>query len=212
MRFVVLASGTGSNARALIEACQGGHCAAEPVALVSDRTDAGALTMAEDLGLPTAVLPLGRREDRQRWDQDLTEHLHGYQPDLIVLAGFMRLLGPATVKRFSGRMINVHPSLLPAFAGLRAPEQALRARVAISGCTVHVVDQGMDTGPILAQAALVVDPRQSASELHERIKGLERTLLPRVVHAIALGGLDLTAPLQGQNPVSSLVQRSIHSL
>jgi phosphoribosylglycinamide formyltransferase-1 len=127
--------------------------------------------------------------DRVAWDAALADALGATAPELVVLAGFMRIVGPAVLSRYERRLINVHPSLLPAFPGIDAPAQAVAKGVAISGCTVHLVDGGVDTGPILAQAAVPVMPGDDAASLHARIQTAEHQLLPAVVAAIARGVL-----------------------
>ncbi|MDH5493939.1 MAG: phosphoribosylglycinamide formyltransferase [Myxococcales bacterium] len=196
MRVAVLASGRGSNVQALLEAISAGRCQAEIVGLIADRSSAGALDRMRSLGLPAVAIPMRRGESRARWDQRLLEASEALRPDLLVLAGFMRILGPAFIERFRGRIINVHPSLLPAFPGAHAPADAIAAGVRISGCTVHGVDEGVDTGPILAQAALAVLPGDDAASLHSRIQRLEHTLLPAVIDWIGSGALELGPPIR----------------
>ncbi len=188
-RLVVLVSGRGSNLAALLDAIDAGRCAATVVAVLADRP-APALERAADRGIATATVPF-RRGDRDAWSAELADAVQAYAPDLVVLAGFMRVLAPSFVGRFRRRILNVHPSLLPAFPGARAPEQALAAGVAITGCTVHLVDEGVDTGPILAQAAVPVAADDDVATLHERIRRAEHRLLPAVVGAVASGTLAL---------------------
>src|SRR5690606_38057276 len=147
-------SGTGSNMRALLDAIDRGACAAEVVGVVSDRPGAAALDHARARGIPTHVVAAKAYADRAAWDRDLAAQIEALRPELVVLAGFMRLVGAATLAAFGGKLINVHPALLPAFPGIDAPAQAIRAGVALTGCTVHLVDAGIDTGPVLAQAAV----------------------------------------------------------
>jgi phosphoribosylglycinamide formyltransferase 1 len=170
LSLLVLVSGQGSNLRALWEAIDAGRCAARVRAVVSDRPE------------------------RTAWDAALCAELTRHGADLIVLAGFMRILGGAVLARFGGRIINVHPSLLPAFPGVNAPAQALAQGVTLSGCTVHLVDAGVDSGPILAQAAVPVLAGDDATTLHARIQTTEHRLLPAVVHAVATGRLRLDTP------------------
>jgi phosphoribosylglycinamide formyltransferase 1 len=191
LHLAVLVSGRGSNLRALLEAIDAGRCAAQVVGVLSDRADAPALELARERGIATGVLPAKSQPDRAAWDRALAHELAAWAPDLVVLAGFMRIVGGAVLERFRGRIINVHPALLPAFPGIDAPAQAVRARVTLSGCTVHVVDAGVDTGPVLAQAAVRVLPDDDAATLHARIQRAEHALLPAVVHAIAVGSLVL---------------------
>ncbi|MEO0324680.1 MAG: phosphoribosylglycinamide formyltransferase [Myxococcota bacterium] len=190
LRVVVLASGRGTNLSALLGAIDEHRCQAEVVAVVSDKAGAAALDLARKRGIATHCLPF-RRQDRARWDADLADRVAEAAPELVVLAGFMRLLGPAFLERFAGRVVNVHPSLLPAFPGLAAPAQTLAAGVHVAGCTVHLVDAGVDSGAILAQAAVPVLPGDDEAALHERIQREEHALLPGVVDAIARGALSL---------------------
>jgi phosphoribosylglycinamide formyltransferase-1 len=196
LRIAVLASGRGSNLRAIFAAIDAGRCAARVVGVVSDRPSAQALALAEERGVPTAVVPLSSKHERGAWDVRLAETVAALEPTVVVLAGFMRIVGPAMLARFPGRILNVHPSLLPAFPGTHAPAQALAAGVRITGCTVHVVDAGVDSGPILAQGAVPVLPGDDVSRLHARIQRVEHRLLPAVIDAVARGDVALhpTAP------------------
>lgn len=189
-RLVVLASGRGSNLEAILAAIDAGRCRAEVVAVLSDKHRCTALETAEARGLATRSVPF-RKAERARWDQELAAATAEYDPDLVVLAGFMRIVGPAFLARFGGRCLNVHPALLPSFPGLHAPRQAIEAGVRLSGCTVHLVDAGVDTGPILAQVAVPVLPGDDADTLHARIQSREHALLPLVIDALATGALDL---------------------
>jgi len=194
MDVVVLASGRGSNLKALFDAIDAGRCAAEVVGVVSDRPAAGALALAAERGVPTAVVPLSRGDDRDLWNARLAHAVAELGGELLVLAGFMRLIGRPLLDAYPGRIVNVHPALLPAFPGAHAPHDAVAAGVRISGCTVHVVDEGVDTGPILAQAAVPVHPDDDADSLHARIQIQEHRLLPAVVDWIARGVLALDPP------------------
>ncbi len=191
LSLAVFVSGRGSNLRALSAAIDQGVCAAEIACVISDRASAPALSFAAERGIATRVVSPKDFADRAAWDAALADAALAVEPGLIVLAGFMRLLGPAVLERFPGRIINVHPALLPAFAGQDGAAQAVAAKVALSGCTVHVVDAGVDTGPILAQAAVPVLPDDDAARLHARIQVAEHHLLPMVVHAIARGHYEL---------------------
>ncbi|MGF1469276.1 MAG: phosphoribosylglycinamide formyltransferase [Sandaracinaceae bacterium] len=202
LRVVVLVSGTGTNLRALAEATDGGWCEAEIVAVLADRRGAGALAWAQERGLPTGAVRPRDYPDRPSWDAALADAIGEHDPGLVVSAGFMRLVGGAVLARFGGRVINVHPSLLPAFPGLDAAGQAVRAGVRVAGCTVHLVDAGVDTGPILAQAAVPVRPDDDGPSLHARIQREEHRLLPRVVHWIATGALALGPPPRVLGPLA----------
>lgn len=194
MDVVVLASGRGSNLGAILRAIDEGRCAARVAAVVSDKADALALELARSRQIPTAVLPFVKGDDRAAWDARLAETVASFAPKVVVLAGFMRIVGPAMLARFSGRIVNVHPALLPCFPGTDGPAQAIRARVRVSGCTVHVVDAGVDTGPILTQAAVPVLADDDADRLHLRIQKAEHRLLPATLDAIARGAIDLGPP------------------
>lgn len=201
MNVVVLVSGRGSNLRAIFEAIDAGACTVTIVGVVSDRKKAGALDLAAGRDVPTRVVPLRKGDDRERWNEQLSREVEALAPDLVVLAGFMRVLGAPMLKRFPGRIINVHPALLPSFAGHSGPRDALEAGVRITGCTVHVVDAGVDTGPIIAQAAVPVLVDDTEDTLHARIQAQEHQLLPRVIHQIAIGAIELD-PLRVGTPVS----------
>jgi phosphoribosylglycinamide formyltransferase-1 len=191
MDVVVLVSGRGSNLRAICTSIDAGECDATIVGVVSDRKSAGALEFAAGRGIPTRTVALRKGDDRDSWNESLAEEVAALEPDLVVLAGFMRVLGPALLQRFPGRIINVHPALLPSFPGHNGPQDALDGGVRISGCTVHIVDAGVDTGPILAQAPVPVLTEDTADTLHARIQVQEHQLLPRVIHQIAIGAITL---------------------
>lgn len=191
LALAVLVSGRGSNLAALLSAIDRGSCRARVVAVLSDREAAPALELAKSRGIETSVVSPKQYADRVAWDAALSDRLAALGPDLVVLAGFMRLIGTALLARFPGKIINVHPALLPSFPGLDAPAQAIAARVRISGCTVHLVDAGVDTGPVLAQAAVPVHEGDDAQRLHARIQVAEHALLPAVIDAIAAGAIAL---------------------
>lgn len=199
LELVVLASGNGGNLRAIARAIDAGGCRARIRAVVSDKKDALALAFAEDRGIETVLVPLERGADRGAWNARLGDSIAALAPDLVVLAGFMRILGEDVIARFRGRIVNVHPSLLPAFPGHDGPAQALRAGVRLSGCTVHLVDEGVDTGTIIAQGAVPVLPADDAASLHARIQRVEHVLLPSVIDAIARGDITL-APFTVRGP------------
>jgi len=192
----VLISGRGSNLAAVLRAIDAGHCAAEVGLVVSDRADAAGLATAAERGIRTAVVALREHASRDEWNAALARKVAEGEPDLVVLAGFMRVVGPAFLARFPNRVINVHPALLPLFPGTHGPADAIAAGVRISGCTVHVVDAGVDTGPILAQGAVRVLPGDSEATLHERIQRAEHRLLPQVIDAIARREIRLDSPLR----------------
>ena len=189
-RVVVLASGTGSLLAALIEAATGDY-PARVVAVGADR-QCPAVEIATAASVPTFVARLADHAGRDAWDASITDATAAHSPDLIVSAGFMKILGPQFLSQFYGRVINTHPALLPAFPGAHGVADALAYGVKITGCTVHLVDAGTDTGPILAQQAVAVLDGDDEQTLHERIKVSERQLLVDVVAAIATGGMTLT--------------------
>jgi phosphoribosylglycinamide formyltransferase-1 len=191
LQLAVLASGRGSNLGALLAAIDAGRCAAAIAGVLSDREDAAALELARSRRLPTRVVAPRAHADRSAWDAALATEIASLGPDLVVLAGFMRIVGPHVLARFPRRIVNVHPALLPAFPGLDAAQQAVSAGARVSGCTVHLVDAGVDTGPILAQAAVPVRANDDGPRLHARIQRAEHALLPAVIHAIAVGALTL---------------------
>jgi phosphoribosylglycinamide formyltransferase-1 len=187
---VVLASGTGSLLGSLIEAATGDF-PARIVAVGVDR-ECRATEVAAAASLPAFTVRLGDYPDRAAWDVAITEATAAHSPDLIVSAGFMKILGPQFLSRFCGRTLNTHPALLPAFAGAHAVPDALAYGVKVTGCTVHLVDAGMDTGPILAQEPVPVLDGDDEETLHERIKVIERRLLVDVVAAMATRGVTWT--------------------
>lgn len=157
-------------------------------AVVSDREDAPALALARAAGVPTEVVPLAAYPTREEWNLALADAIGRQSPDLVVLAGFMKILAPETVERFSGRIINTHPALLPAFPGAHAVRDALAHGARITGCTVHIVDAGVDTGPIVAQATVAVEDGDTEESLHERIKVVERALVVETVRRLLVEG------------------------
>jgi phosphoribosylglycinamide formyltransferase 1 len=189
-RVVVLASGTGSLLGSLIDAATGDY-PARIVAVGVDR-ECRATEVAAAASLPAFTVRLGDYPDRASWDAAITEATAAHSPDLIVSAGFMKILGPQFLSRFCGRTLNTHPALLPAFAGAHAVPDALAYGVKVTGCTVHLVDAGMDTGPILAQEPIEVLDGDTEETLHERIKVVERRLLVDVVSALATRGVTWT--------------------
>jgi phosphoribosylglycinamide formyltransferase-1 len=189
--IVVLISGKGSNLSAILDARRSGRCSVDVRAVLSDRESAEGLALARERGIATGVVRLKDHPDRERWNLALAAAIAEYAPAVVVLAGFMRVLGAPVVSRFRGSIVNVHPALLPSFPGTDAPAQAIAAGVRVSGCSVHVVDAGVDTGPVLAQAVVPVLPDDDAERLHERIKQLEHRLLPAVLDAIARGEITL---------------------
>ncbi|PRH78809.1 phosphoribosylglycinamide formyltransferase, partial [Streptomyces solincola] len=192
-RLVVLVSGSGTNLQALLDAI-----AADPdgpegygarvVAVGADRDAIAGLERAERAGLPTFVCRVGDHGSRDAWDRALTEAVAAHEPDLVVSAGFMRIVGKAFLERFGGRTVNTHPALLPSFPGAHGVRDALAYGAKVTGCTVHFVDDGVDTGPIIAQGVVEVRDGDDESALHERIKEVERSLLVEVVGRLARHG------------------------
>jgi phosphoribosylglycinamide formyltransferase-1 len=190
-RVVVLASGTGSLLRSLLDATMVADYPAGIVAVGVDR-ECAAVDIAAAASVPTYTVRLRDYPDRDAWDAGVTEATAAHQPDLIVSAGFMKILGPQFLSRFMGRIINTHPALLPAFPGAHAVPEALAYGVKVTGCSVHLVDAGTDTGPILAQEPVPVLDDDDEATLHERIKVVERRLLVDVLAAVATRGVTWT--------------------
>ena len=186
-RLVVLASGTGSLLASLLDAAIGDY-PARVVAVGVDR-DCPAAEIAAAASLPTFRVRLADHPDRDAWDAALTEAAAAHSPDLVVSAGFMKILGKQFLSKFQGRILNTHPTLLPAFPGAHGVADALAHGVKVTGCTVHLVDAGTDTGPILAQQPIPVLDDDDEETLHERIKVTERRLLVDVIAAVASGGV-----------------------
>ena len=186
-RLVVLASGTGSLLASLLDAAIGDY-PARVVAVGVDR-DCPAAEVAAAASLPTFRVRLADHPDRDAWDAALTEAAAAHSPDLVVSAGFMKILGKQFLSKFQGRILNTHPTLLPAFPGAHGVADALTHGVKVTGCTVHLVDAGTDTGPILAQQPIPVLDDDDEETLHERIKVTERRLLVDVIAAVATGGV-----------------------
>lgn len=176
-RVLVLVSGSGTLLQAVIDAVARGELGIELVAVGSDRSDAAGLSRARAAHIPTFVVPLSRGLDRALWDEKLRDAVGSYEPDLVVGAGFMRLVGSAFLARFGGRMINSHPALLPSFPGAHAVRDALAHGVKVTGTTIFWVDEGVDTGAIIAQVPVDVLPDDTEATLQERIKQAERVLL-----------------------------------
>jgi phosphoribosylglycinamide formyltransferase-1 len=192
-RLGVLGSGTGSNFVAIADACRSGSVPAVVALVLSDVAGAGILARAAERGIPARHLPPGnfRTKLDETAEQAYLEALEEARVDLVVLAGFMRILKGTFLKAFENRVVNIHPSLLPAFPGMMSWRQALLHGVKVTGCTVHFVDQGVDSGPIIAQRAVPILPEDTPESLHERIHQAEHDLYPRCVAAIACGQLKI---------------------
>ncbi len=189
-RLVILASGTGSLLASLLESAVGDY-PARVVAVGADRA-CPALGVAARASVPSFLVRLADHPDRAAWDIALTDAVAQHEPDLVVSAGFMKILGQEFVSRFEGRVVNTHPALLPSFPGAHAVPDAIEYGVRVTGCTVHLVDSGVDSGPILAQEAVTVHDDDTAETLHERIKVVERRLLVDVLAALATRGVTWT--------------------
>jgi phosphoribosylglycinamide formyltransferase 1 len=176
-RLVVLVSGAGTNLQALLEAAADDGYGADIVAVGADREGITGLARAEQAGIPVFACRVKDYPGRAAWDQALATACSAFAPDLVISAGFMKLVGPAFLAAFGGRFINTHPALLPAFPGMHGVRDALEYGVKVTGCTVFMVDEGTDTGPVIAQAAVSVQDDDDEAALHERIKVAERALL-----------------------------------
>jgi phosphoribosylglycinamide formyltransferase-1 len=188
VRLVVLVSGSGTNLQALLDACADPAYGAEVVAVGADRDGIAGLERARRAGIPTFVRRLADHATREEWDAALTAAVAEHEPDLVVLAGFMKLVGARFLDSFGGRTLNTHPALSPSFPGTRGPADALEYGVRITGCTLFVVDAGVDTGVIVAQSAVPVEDDDTVDALHERIKVAERAMLVENVARIAREG------------------------
>ena len=184
-RIVVLASGAGTLLQALLDS----EIRRLIVAVGSDQPEAAALARARAADVPTFVVPMA--EDREGWNTDLVEHLQAHGADLVVTAGFMRVLGGPVIEAFENRVINSHPALLPSFPGAHAVRDAVESGVKVTGCTIHIIDDGVDTGPIIAQCPVAVDDGDTVESLHERIKERERRLLVDVLGLIVREGVSV---------------------
>jgi len=188
-RIVILISGRGSNMAAIVRACEAERWPAQVVAVISNRADAAGLAFAASRGIATDSVEHRAFASRAEFDAELARRIDAHAPDLVVLAGFMRILGDAFVRRYDGRMLNVHPSLLPAFAGLDTHQRALDAGCQLAGATVHFVTPELDHGPIVAQAMVPVRPDDDRVALAARVLALEHVLYPRAVRWFVEGQL-----------------------
>jgi phosphoribosylglycinamide formyltransferase-1 len=192
LRLAVLASGRGSNLGAILDACRREDFPARVVVVVSDREDAFALERARREGVEAVLVDPRTHRDRVAYDAALLEALERRRPGLVCLAGFMRLLGPTLVKAWAGRLLNIHPALLPAFPGLHAQRQALEYGVKVAGATVHFVDEGIDTGPVILQSCVPVRPDDTEEALSARILVEEHRLYPEAIRLFAQERLVIT--------------------
>ena len=187
----VLVSGSGSNLQSIIDACARGDIDGEVVVVISNVSGAYALQRAEKKTIPAEVILHSDYPDRVSFDKRITQTLEEYQVDLVALAGFMRVLTPEFLTKFTGRVMNIHPALLPSFPGLGVRQKAIDHGVRFSGCTVHFVDAGVDTGPIIIQAVVPVYPDDTEEELKDRILALEHQIYPRAIQLFAQGSLEI---------------------
>jgi len=187
-RLVVLVSGTGTNLQALLDACVDSSYGADVVAVGADRADTGGVARAEAQGVPTFEISVASYSSRKAWDDALTARVKVYEPDLVVSAGFLKLVGPAFLTAFGGRFVNTHNALLPSFPGVHGPRDALAYGVKVTGATLFVVDAGVDTGAIVEQVAVRVHDDDDEQALTERIKTAERGMLVDLVGRMAREG------------------------
>lgn len=187
MRLVVLLSGSGSNFQTLIDAVTAKALDVDIVAAGSDVPDAYGLTRARDAGIETFVVDYAAAESRAAWTAALADTVAAYEPDIVLSSGLMRIVGAEFINRFAGRFINTHPALLPSFPGAHAVADALDAGVVVTGTTLHIVDAGVDTGPILDQRAVTIAPDDDEASLHEKIKVQERAMLLDNLAVLAAG-------------------------
>jgi phosphoribosylglycinamide formyltransferase 1 len=187
----VLVSGGGTNLQALLDATADPSYGASVVAVGADRDGIEGLARAERAGVPTFVHRVGDFASRADWDAALTDTVTGHDPDLVVLAGFMKLVGPQLLGKLAGRVVNTHPALCPAFPGTSGPADALAYGVKVTGATLFVVDEGVDTGPIIAQTVVPVEDDDDVATLHERIKVAERQMLVDAVGRMARDGFTI---------------------
>ena len=191
-RLVVLVSGAGTNLQALIDATADPAYGARIVAVGADRDDIEGLARAERAGIPTFVKKVGQFSSRDHWDRAMSDTVAGFEPDLVVSAGFMKLAGESFLERFGGRYVNTHPALLPSFPGMHGAADALAYGVKVTGATLFIVDAGVDTGPIVDQVVVPVEVDDSVESLHERIKAAERQMLVDCVGRMAREGWSVT--------------------
>lgn len=211
-RLVVLVSGKGSNFEAVVQATRSGQIPAQVVALISNRPQAGALERATRLGIPAKVINHQTYPDRTAFDQALMTTIDAYEPDLVILAGFMRILTPGFVEHYLGRLINIHPSLLPQYPGLHTHARALADQVRQHGASVHFVTQDLDGGPVVLQAAVPIQEGDTAERLAERVHAIEHRLYPLAITWFVMGRLRLEhnratldgSPLEGPLRLESM--------
>ncbi len=191
IRIAVLVSGRGTNLQAIIDAICEGRIDGVIEIVISDNPDAYALIRAKNCQIYTRIVYYKQYKNKREYEQEILRHLKNHSIDLVVLAGYMRLLSPAFIQEYRHRIMNIHPALLPAFPGLHAQRQAIEYGAKISGCTVHFVDEGMDTGPIILQQAVEVKQSDNEETLAERILKYEHRLLPRAIQLFAQGKIQI---------------------
>ena len=191
-RLVVLVSGAGTNLQALLDAAEDPEYGARVVAVGADRDDIEGLARADRAGIPTFVRKVDQFISRDHWDRAMSDTVAAFEPDLVVLAGFMKLVGEEFLDRFGGRVVNTHPALSPSFPGMTGPAEALEYGVKVTGATLFVVDAGVDSGPIVAQTPVPVADDDTVATLHERIKVAERQMLVESVGRMARDGFTIT--------------------
>ncbi|HOE73918.1 MAG: phosphoribosylglycinamide formyltransferase [Bacteriovoracaceae bacterium] len=189
IRIGALVSGSGTNLQSIMDACESSAVDAEVVVVISNVEGAYALERARKRSIPAEVVPHGDYPDRDAYDRELVRILRSHRVDLVVLAGFMRVLTPGFLEEFPERVMNIHPALLPSFPGLGVRLKAIEYGVRFSGCTVHFVDAGVDTGPIIIQAVVPVYPDDTEEELKDRILALEHKIYPKAIQLFAQGRL-----------------------
>lgn len=193
-RLVVLISGQGRNCQALIDACAAGRIPARIISVISNKAEAAGLEKARAAGIPVQVIPHGNYPDRESFDAALMQVIDAQQPDIVVLAGFMRILTPGFVRHYLGRMLNIHPSLLPRHPGIKTHQKVLEAGDAHHGATVHFVTEELDGGPAIIQGQFSVDPQDDAARLAGRVmQEVELKIYPQAVNWMARGELQLNA-------------------
>jgi phosphoribosylglycinamide formyltransferase-1 len=214
LRVAILISGRGSNMAAIARACAAGNIDAEVVAVIADQAGAPGIALAETMGLPTRIIPASHYPDRDAFEAALEEALRASRAQLVALAGFMRILSAAFVQRYQGRMLNIHPSLLPNYRGLNTHRRVLAAGDAEHGVSVHFVSAELDAGPIICQARLPVRPEDTEESLTARIHTLEHRIYPGVIGLIAAGRLRLEGGsilLDGEPLAAPLTENEAHA-
>lgn len=189
MRILVLISGSGSNLQTILDSCAGGKIAGEVVGVISNKADAYGLVRAEEAGVATSILAQQQFASREAYDAALLALMQEYRPDLVVLAGFMRILSPALVQHFAGRMLNIHPSLLPKYQGLHTHQRAIDAGDAEHGVSVHFVTEELDGGPVILQARVPIFEGDDAGDVAARVQAQEHSIYPLVVQWFCEGRL-----------------------